>query len=164
MLIAVDTNVPLDLASGDDDVMDALGVLRQRIKAARLISPPTVNLELAYLSQFADESEVKTAAQSALRSLWRKWKIEPVNLVPVGHGIVEVIGAKLRSEKLIPSEETHDSFILAEAALLGCGILLTSDAHLRGMDFQRLSLLLQGFDVAAPVIATPREIVRKFHG
>lgn len=164
MLIAVDTNVPLDLANGDDDVMDALGVLRRRIKAARLISLPTVNLELAYLSQFADESDVKTAAQSSLRSLWRKWKIEPVNLVPVGHGIVEVIGAKLRSEGLIPSGETHDSFILAEAALLGCGILLTSDAHLRGLDFQRLTLLLQGFDVAAPVIATPREIVRKFHG
>ena len=163
MLIAVDTNVPLDLASGVDDVTDALAVIRRRIKASRVIAPPTVNLELAYLSQFADEPEVKAAAQGSLRSLWRKWKIEPVNLVPVGHGIVEVIGSKLRSEGLIPAEETHDSFILAEAALLGCGILLTSDAHLRGMDFQSLTLLLQGFDVAAPVIATPREIVRKFH-
>ena len=164
MLIAVDTNVPLDLASGVDDVVDALAVIRRRIKAARLIAPPTVNLELAYLSQFADEPEVKAAAQGSLRSLWRKWKIEPVNLVPVGHGIVEVIGSKLRTEGLISAEETHDSFILAEAALLGCGILLTSDAHLRGMDFQSLTLLLlQGFDVAAPVIATPREIVKKFH-
>ena len=63
---------------------------------------------------------------------------------------------------LLPDEETHDALILAEAALLGCGILLTSDAHLRGLDFQRLTLLLQDFDVAAPVIATPREIVRKF--
>ena len=41
-------------------------------------------------------------------------------------------------------------------------VLLSSDAHLRGVDFKRLTLLLQGFDVAAPVIATPREIVRKF--
>ena len=63
---------------------------------------------------------------------------------------------------LLPDEETHDAPILAEAALLGCGILLTSDAHLRGLDFQRLTLLLQDFDVAAPFIATPREIVRKF--
>lgn len=164
MLIAADTNIVLDLAGGVDDVADALGVLRRRIKAARLITPPTVNLELAYLSQFADEPGVKAAAQTALRAMWRTWKIEPVNLVPVGHGIVEVISAKLRSEELIPSEETHDSYILAEAALLGCGILLTSDAHLRGLDFQSLTLLLQGFDVAAPVIATPREIVRKFHG
>jgi hypothetical protein len=34
--------------------------------------------------------------------------------------------------------------------------------HLRGIDFQSLTLLLQSFDVTAPVIATPREIVRKF--
>ena len=163
MLIAVDTNIPVDLASGVDDVADALAVIRRRVKASRVIASPTVNLELAYLSEFAEEPELKAAARNALRSLWRKWKIEPVNLVPVGHGIVEVIGAKIRSEGLIPAEETHDSFILAEAALLGCGILLTSDAHLRGMDFQSLTLLLQGFDVAAPVIATPREIVRKFH-
>ena len=162
MLIAVDTNIPIDLASDVEDVIDALAVIRRRTKAARLIASPTVNLELAYLSEFADEPDVKAAARRALRSLWSKWKIEPVNLVPVGHGIVEVIGAKLRSEGLLPAEETHDALILAEAALLGCGILLTNDAHLRGVDFQRLTLLLQGFDVAAPVLATPREIVRKF--
>ena len=163
MLLAVDSNVPLDLAQDVEDVADALSIIRERLPDTRLIALPTVNLELAYLSEFAEEPELKSAARDALRSLWRKWKIEPVNLVPVGHGIVEVIGAKIRSKGLIPAEETHDSFILAEAALLGCGILLTSDAHLRGTDFQSLTLLLQGFDVAAPVIATPREIVRKFH-
>lgn len=40
--------------------------------------------------------------------------------------------------------------------------LLTGDAHLRGLDFQRVSLELKAFDVEMPVIATPREIVRKF--
>ena len=163
MLIAVDTNILIDLASGVEDVTDALAVIRRCLKTSRVIASPTVNLELAYLSQFAEEPDLKSAAQNSMRSLWRKWKIEPVNLVPVGHGIVEVIGSKLRTEGLIPADETHDSFILAEAALLGCGILLTSDAHLRGMDFQSLTLLLQGFDVSAPVMATPREIVRKFH-
>ncbi len=162
MLIAVDTNVPIDLASGVEDVSDALAVIRRKIKGTRLIVSPTVNLELAFLSEYAEEPDLKDAAGNALRSLWSKWKIEPVNLVPVGHGIVEVIGAKLRSERLLPVEETHDAMILSEAALLGCGILLTSDEHLRGIDFQSLSLLFQGFDVAAPVIATPREIVRKF--
>ncbi|MEO8351715.1 MAG: hypothetical protein ABI680_08285 [Chthoniobacteraceae bacterium] len=56
----------------------------------------------------------------------------------------------------------NDSLIVAETALLECGMLLSGDAHLRGVDFQRLTLLLQGFDVVAPIIATPREIVRKF--
>jgi predicted nuclease of predicted toxin-antitoxin system len=93
MLIAVDTNVPLDLAERVEDVVDALDVIRQRI---------------------------------------------------------------------LPDEEEHDSIILAESALLGRSILLTSDAHLRGIDFQQLKLLVQDFHVDAPIISTPREIVRKF--
>ena len=105
---------------------------------------------------------MRADAQTALVSLWKRWKIEPINLVPVGHGIVEVIAAKLRSAELLPADENHDALILAESSLLGCRILLTSDAHLRGIDFQRLTLLLKDFDVAAPMIATPREIVRKF--
>ena len=162
MLLAVDSNVPLDLAQDVEDVADALGIIRARIPNSRLIAPPTVNLELAYLREFAAEAGVRADAHTALRSLASRWGIQPVNLVPTGHGIVEIIASKVRASGLVPAEETHDALILAEAALLGCGILLTSDAHLRGMDFQRLTLLLQDFDVAAPVIATPREIVRKF--
>jgi hypothetical protein len=69
MLIAVDTNVPLDYASGVEDVVDALAVIRSRIKSTRLVAPPTVNLELAYLSQFAEEDDVRADAQTALLSL-----------------------------------------------------------------------------------------------
>lgn len=164
MLIAVDTNVPLDVAGGVEDVIDALAVIRRRIKGARLIAPPTVNLELAYLSQFAEEPAVRADAQRALGSLWKRQKIEPINLVPARHGIVDVIAEKLRSVGLLPVDEVHDALILAESALLGCRILLTSDSHLHGIDFQRLTLRLKDFDVAAPVIAAPREIVRKFCG
>jgi predicted nucleic acid-binding protein len=162
MLVAVDTNVPLDLAQGVADVADAVGVIRERVAGARLIAPPTVALELAYLSEFADEDEVRAAAQTALRSLASKWRIQPVNLVPVGHGIVDAIAAKIREEGLLPDEETHDALILAECAILGCSMLLTSDAHLRAIDHSRLSLLLRASHVGPPIIATPREIVRKF--
>jgi predicted nucleic acid-binding protein len=162
MLIAVDTNVPLDLAEGVEDVVDALAVIWQRIEGVRLITPPTVNLELAYLSQSADEERVMTSAQTALRSLSSKWKLRPVNLIPAGHGIVAAIGSKIRANGLLPDGEEHDAMILTESALLGCSILLTSDGHLRGIDFQRLKLLMQDFHVAAPIIATPREIVKKF--
>ena len=162
MLIAVDSNVPLDLAAGSDDVTDALAVIRQRIKAPRLVTSPTVNLELAFLSQFSKEQKVRTQAQYALRSLVSKWEIYPVNLVPVEHGIVAAIGARLRSDNLLPDEEEHDALILAESGLLACSILLTSDAHLRAIDFQRLKLLFQDFHIMAPIIATPREIVKKF--
>jgi predicted nucleic acid-binding protein len=162
MLVAVDTNVPLDLAQEVGDVADALDVIQERIAGARLIAPPTVTLELAYLCEFADEEDVQTAAQTALRSLASKWKIQPVNLVPVGHGIVDAIAARIRAQGLLPDEETHDALILAESALLGCSMLLTSDAHLRAVDHARLALLLNASHVASLIIATPREIVRKF--
>ena len=77
MLVAVDTNVPLDLAQGVAAVADALDVIRDRIAGARLIAPPTVALELAWLSEFADEDEVRSAAQTALRSLASKWESSP---------------------------------------------------------------------------------------
>ena len=124
MLVAVDTNVPLDLAQEVGDVADALDVIRERIAGARLIAPPTVTLELAFLSEFADEADVRAAAQNALRSLASKWGIQPVNLVPVGHGIVDAIAAKIRAQGLLPDEETHDALILAESAVLECSLLI----------------------------------------
>ena len=70
-----------------------------------------------------------------------------MNLVPVGHGIVERNADKLQVAGLLPAEEYNDGLILAEAALLHCAILLTGDAHLRGLDFQRASLELKAFDL-----------------
>ena len=64
--------------------------------------------------------------------------------------------------RLLPETEVNDGLILAEAALLGCTLLLTSDEHLRGVDLTRLTFELQACNAGVPVIATPREIVRKF--
>ena len=160
MLIAADTNVLLDLAKDVEAVRDALDTIRQRLSDARFVVPPTVLHELA-LALRDDDAHMRKAALRALAEL-RAWGFEPLNLVPVGHGIVERIADEIRRKDLLPTEEMNDSLIIAEAALLQCGMLLSSDAHLRGVDFERLTLLLQGFDMAAPVIATPREIVRKF--
>jgi predicted nucleic acid-binding protein len=162
MLVAVDTNVLFALAEPVDAVVDAVATIRERIAGVRFVVPPTPLHEVALMALRADTAEKQKVAQAALTKLRNEWHFEPTNLVPVGHGIVERIADALREHGLIPVEERHDALLLAEAALLDCRILLTSDAHLRGVDFERLTLLLQGFDVAAPVIATPREIVRKF--
>jgi len=110
--------------------------------------------------------EDRVAARRALgrRALRRltEWQFDLLEIVPVGHGIVERIAQRLRGAGLLPEEEVHDSLILAEAALLGCAVLLTSDSHLRGLDYSRLTWELNACDVSVPVIATPREIVRKF--
>jgi hypothetical protein len=106
--------------------------------------------------------EVRKAARVAACELRRNWKFEPVDLMPVEHGIAERAAERLRGEGLLPTEEINDSLILAESALLGCAMLLTSDSHLRDLDFQAASLALKAADLDAPVIATPREIVAKF--
>ena len=161
MLIAADTNVLLDLALGTEAIIDALETLRERIPDIRIVVPPTVLHELALAVKSGETEKKRKAAFVALSQL-RDWGFEPLNLVPVGHGIVERIADGLRESGLIPNEEKNDSLVMAESALLGCGILLSTDGHMRGLDFQRLKLLLQDFHVAAPITATPREIVRKF--
>jgi predicted nucleic acid-binding protein len=160
-LIAVDTNVPLDLADGKEHALDALDVVRRRLKPGRILVTPTVFQELVYLAEEGDTVADRNQAMRALRCL-TQWGLNVVNLVPVGHGIVERIADKLQDSRLLPTEEYNDGLILAEAALLECAILLTGDAHLRGLDFQRASLELKAFDVNMPVISTPREIVAKF--
>jgi predicted nucleic acid-binding protein len=160
-LIGIDTNVPLDLAEGKEDVRDALEVIRRRLKPGRLLLTPTAFQELVFLSESADSESERDQASRALREMG-EWGLEAVNLVPVGHGIVERVADRLHECGLLPVEEYNDGLILAEAALLACAILLTSDWHLRGLDFRRTALELKGFDLEMPVIATPREIVAKF--
>jgi predicted nucleic acid-binding protein len=159
-LVAVDANVLFDLADDLDDVVDAVFVIRERLRDARFLIPPTVQYELANWA-FRGDGQKQEAARKAIQ-LGQSWRVVPVNLIAVRHGIAERIGERIRDQGLIPVEEVNDSLVLAESALLGCSILLTSDEHLRGIDFEQLTLELQTFDVTAPVIATPREIVRKF--
>jgi rRNA-processing protein FCF1 len=159
-LVAVDANVLFDLADGSDDIVDSVSLIRGRLRDARFVIPPTVQHELANWA-LQGEGRQREAARKAIQ-LGRSWWIVPVNLIAVRHGIAGLIAERIRQQGLIPDEEVNDSLALAESALLGCSILPTSDEHLRGIDFERLTLELQAFDVAAPVIATPREIVRKF--
>lgn len=160
-LIAVDTNVPLDLAEGKEDPLDALELIRRRLRPGRILIPPTVFQELVFLAEHSESTQDREQAHSALRGL-AGWRMDVVNLVPVGHGIVERIADRLQEARLLPAEEYNDGLILAEAALLNCVILLSGDTHLRDLEFQRVALELKAFDVEMPIIATPREIVLKF--
>jgi predicted nucleic acid-binding protein len=159
-LVAVDANVLFDLADDLDDVVDAVSLMRERLLDTRFLIPPTVQHELANWA-FRGDGPKRETARKAIQ-LSQSWRIVPVNLIAVRHGIAERIAEQIRTAGLIPEEEANDSLVLAESALPGCSILVTSDEHLRGIDFERLTLELQAFDVTASVIATPREIVRKF--
>jgi predicted nucleic acid-binding protein len=160
-LVAIDTNVALDIADGCDEVVDSLATIRNRLKQGTLCVPPTVLLELGHAADFGETADKRAAARNFLQK-HRAWNFRLVHFVPAGQTQVVRVAECLREKGLIPDEEVNDSLILAESALLGCAMLLTSDEHLRGIDFERLTLELQAFDAAPPVIATPREIVRKF--
>jgi predicted nucleic acid-binding protein len=162
LLIAADTNVLLDQAAGVEEVPDCLDVIRSRLKAEIFFVTPTVLQELAYQCDYGLTAEKKDAALTALQSL-RKWGYSPVNLIPVGHGVAEQIGFKLRRLGIIPDDEVNDSLVVAEAALLDCQILLSSDPHLRDAndhkDFQKC---LRECDVEPLTVASPKIIVKKF--
>jgi hypothetical protein len=151
----------MDLGQESEAVLDALATIRQRLRSSRVVLPPTAKLELIHIAQHGDTEEERALALSGIAAA-RRFRIIPVNLMPVGLGIVERVAEKLRSEELLPASEVNDSELVAESALLGARLLLSSDEHLRGMDFARLTIELQSFDLSAPVIATPVEVVRKF--
>lgn len=160
-LVAVDANVLMDLGAESETAIDAIETIRIRLPSPRLVIPPTPQHELAHIASHADTAEERDRALAGILAA-RRWRIVPINLMPVGHGIVERIGVRLRDAALLPAEEINDSFLVAETALLEGRLLLSSDEHLRGMDHRQLSLVLQEFDLFAPVIATPGEVVKKF--
>ena len=161
LLVAVDTNVALDLADQCEAIVDSLNTIRERIGAGVLCISPTVVLELGHAADFGETAAKRTAARQFLRQ-HSAWHFQLAPFVPVGHAQAVRVGDRLRACGLIPEDEVNDSLVLAEAALLGCRMLLTDDEHLRGIDFERLAFELQSFDLTPPVMATPREVVRKF--
>lgn len=161
-LAAVDTNFLLDLAVPKDRAHDAVEIFRRRAPGIEFVVPPTVIDELDFIAHHGDTGVDRALAITALQSLVRVWKFRPLDFIPVGHGIIETVAQKLRREKLIPAQEVNDSFILAEAALANCTILITSDEHIRGADAALLSATLKSCDVNSILVRTPREIVRQF--
>ena len=160
--LAADTNVLLDLAEGVESVLDALAVIEQRLPDTDKLVVPSVLDELAFLCDSAQTPRVRKPARGAIRLLRSARRFRPLLELPFPAELGEEIASELRTRGLLPAAEVHDALILAEAALLGCGMLLTSDEHLRGIDHELLTLVLNPYDLAPPLIASPREIVRKF--
>lgn len=160
--LAVDTNVLLDIADGVDDVLDAADVIADRLPDAEQLVTPSVLDELAYLADSGLTPQVRRSAGLAIRLLRNKDRFRPILELPFAPEKTGELAKEFRRRQLLPDEEIHDSLILAETVLLDCGILLTSDEHLRSIDHQQLTWLLNQRDLTAPVIATPRDIIHKF--
>src|SRR5438094_227758 len=81
--------------------------------------------ELAEEAIHGEDFEKKEKARRAFR-LARTWNIQPADLLGDQHESARGIGRRLRGLGLLPADEVNDGLILAEAALLGCSILLSS--------------------------------------
>ena len=159
--IAVDTNILFDLVQGVEVVIDCLETIAERIPNSSVIVLPTVILELRKWAGSSDQEE-QTIATRALFNILNPWGFVPVNFIPVGHGMVEQIGRKIRASGLIPDAEINDSFIVAEAALYGATMLVSSDGHIKDIDQKMLKIELDASDVHCPLIASPWKIVNTF--
>ena len=81
-LVAVDANVLMDLGAEFDPVIDAIQIIQVRLTSPRLVIPPTPQQELAHIARHADTTEDRNRALCGI-SAARRWRIVPVNLMPV---------------------------------------------------------------------------------
>ena len=99
-LVAVDTNVLLDLADEIEDVTDAVGVMRRRLRPLQLLMPPTVEEELAHEVLHGDDLADRERARAAF-ALARRWNIHLGRLLDMQHQAARVIGRRLRAMGLL---------------------------------------------------------------
>lgn len=122
---------------------------------------PTVIQELTYIAREGDTPREQRDARQALRGI-RTWSFHPINFIPTGHAITESIAGKIRAAGLLPVQEVNDSLFVAEAALAGCVLIMSSDRHISDIEQALLNRLLREADVAAVVISSPRKIMQEY--
>ena len=151
----------MDLARRGESTMDAIELIRKRFPGIAFLVLPTVIQELTYIALVGDTPKEQGDAKHALGGI-RAWGFHPINFIPAGHAITDSVATKIRAAGLLPTQEVNDSLFVAEAALAGCNIIVSSDRHIRDIDQPRLNQLLNESDVSAVVISSPRKILREF--
>ena len=161
-LFAVDTNFLMNLSAASDTALDALDVIRKRAPKAAVLATESVLNELVHFTA-TPSSGKQPLARKALVSLLA-WGIQPTHITDLQATFADSIAGKLIDQGIIPADENNDATILAEAAVLECQILVSSDSDLRDANRSRLALALQACGVSVVVVCTPNEIVRMFAG
>ena len=161
--VAIDTNFPLLLAQEHDDAIEALTIIRKRVRPSEIIVPPTALGELRYQARFERDSQQRELAQIALAQLRPRWHFQPAGLTSTQEAIAEEAARRILHAGLLPAAERNDAAIIAESAVLNSILLVSNDSHLLTVDHRRLGLLFRELDLPVPLIVSPREIVQKFY-
>jgi hypothetical protein len=104
--------------------------------------------ELEFLILFGNEHNRRLAKVAADKL--GAWRLTPFDLPEVHHVVAERFARQLQRRQLIPEDEYHDGLILAETALAGIPLLVTSDKHL--LDIEEDALLLACTDADLPPV------------
>jgi predicted nucleic acid-binding protein len=162
-LVAVDTNFPLSLAEGNDDARDALEIVRERVRPAQILVPPTALAELIYQSQHESNFQQRELAGMALLNLRSEWRMQPATLQPEDTLRALAAARQLLLKDVLPRQEWNDAKIIAEAAALSSTLLVSNDSHLLEVDHRWLVLIFREHQLPVPLIASPRQLVQKFY-
>lgn len=162
-LVAVDTNILLRLAGEDDPTIDAVELLKRRLKPVQFIVPPTAMHELMAKSAKDNHPFLSQLSLKALRQLRGDWGFLPQGLNAVQEAIVNNAVLRLRDSGLLPYEERNDALVIAESAVLNCVLLVSRDSHLFDIDRDRLAYLFRQLDLPVPLIASPDDLLKKFY-
>ncbi len=162
-LVAVDTNFPLLLAAGDNAALDALDVVRNRVRPVEILVPPTVQGELLHQAENERDAVQRALARKALLQLRSRWRFHPADLNSAQEAFAREAARKTLLAGLLPAAEINDAIIVAESAVLNAILLVSNDSHLLAVDHRRLGLLFRELDLPVPLIVSPREIAQKFY-
>ncbi len=157
--LALDTNVVLDLAEGEDFAHEFREVFQGR--GYGLLLPPTVTAELDVLASRGTFRQ-RTLARTALENLGG-WKCMPLALSSTHLVIARQFATRLVARGLIPETEQNDGKILAQTSLACIPLLATSDHHLLGIDDEALLLAFQEADLWPVHPVHPRQLLKALH-
>jgi len=154
--LALDTNLLLDLAEGNDFAHDFREEFAGR--GYGLVIPPTVLAELEALVR-AGHTPQCDFADTALESL-AAWECQPFMLSPTKLAIAHHFAERLLDLRLIPETERNDGKILAQTSLMQIPLLVTSDKHLLDIDEEALVLAFNEADLSPVHAAHPRRLLK----
>ena len=154
--LALDTNLLFDLAAQKDFAHTFREVYQER--SYGLMVPPTAIQELAFYALDRQCAETPLA-RKALQEI-RAWNLSPFDLQSVGHGITEQFANRLLRHGILPEGEFNDGLILAETALAGIPVLVTSDADLLDVDAVRLLVEFEAADLPLVQICHPKLLLK----
>lgn len=155
--LSLDANIVFDLAARKDFAHDFREVFQSRGYA--LVLPPTAVFALHVIFTHGGSAADRELARLALTNLIA-WGIRPFDVDSAAEVICEQFVRRLIRKRLIPDDETNDGMILAETALAGIPLLVTSDKHLLDINEDALLLAFGEADLSPARPVHPKRLLR----